>query len=755
MFGIKSLAGLFRRNICLAMALLSFFIGWITVKISKFKIFSLNINEIPMTLTFSITVYVLMWITSRWINSSRKVIYVKSKEFFQLVKLSMDISTEVLRKFMDARILSNAKYGGCLHKFLDVEKHNLYHQWQGSTPCCKCPAVGCTLRKSKTIKEWLFKIFYSGNPYEGIHVKFNGQRISEYCLDCFVPSQGLKVNSFDVTILSFFIKHFVPLSQKEMSSLNDIVSVRNSICHAMNTSSFHSKELENMWTKLSEALLIFTDSPSRNLLKDQIIMIKKVEFDSTDIEILEEKVERAGKMLEEIFKFVNQNCVTKDCMKETERRIVAHFNAKTECLHDDVKALKEGQEKTDDKLGILIERLDACIMEFHLSAQKTGKENSDSGELTDRLIDAVGQIDNENINEKLVVQNIEKISNTASDQDKFNVVSAKQSCIILNLVCSPKVLTNEYLFRDAVKLLFLDIIRAGNVDTSSPSTILFQLKFCSSLTQEEMEFIKDIVKKTAEESVSPTEIESKDALPQAEKESKQKFEVYKIAPLESQALFKPTGSGIIILTGDSRFSVESEIEVRFSDKMNKNLYRVPPEKVIQNVIEFKMPVPTNFSLRDPLYVSLYDKKKKIETSKVMVKLQPRSRTKQIETEEFCRLSSPKSGKFSKYLDIPSSSPRKGMAEMKNWISVESGFGSDREVEDQDDYNMDNQLHIDNICTEKTHKHRPVSKQDSFDIWDTAVEDLKIDENTGHSHRVSPPEIFVQSETIESDESEIE
>lgn len=459
-------------------------------------------------------------------------------------------------------------------------------------------------------------------------------------------------------------------------------------------------------------------------------------------------------MLEEICKFVNQNGVTKDCMKETERRIVAHFNAKTECLHDDVNALKEGQEKTDEKLGILMERLDAVIMEFRLSVKMKGKEKDDPGELTDRLIDAVGRIDNQNINEKLVVQNIEKISNTAGNQDKFNVVSAKQSCIILNLVCSPKVLTNEYLFRDAVKSLFSDIIRAGNVDTSSPSTILFQLKFCSPLTKEEIEFIKDIVKKTTEESISPIEIENKDALPQDEKENKQKFEVYKILPLDKQALSKPTGSGIIILTGESCIPVESEIEVRFSDKMNKKLFRVSPDKVIQNVVELKMPVHTNFCLRDPLYMSLYDKKKNIETSKVMVKI--RSRTKQIEIEEFCRLSSsPKSGKFSKYLDIPSSSPRTGMKKMKNWISVESGFGSNREVEDQDDYKMVNQLHVDNICTEKAHKHRSLSKQDSFHICDTAEEDLKIDENTGQSYRVSPPEIFVQSETIESDESEIE
>lgn len=107
MFGIKISTRHFGTS--LTMALLSFVVGLISVKMSKYEIFELKINEITMTLTFSIIIYVLMWITSRWINSSRKSINVKSKEFFQLVKLSMDISTEVLRKFMDSRILSNAK----------------------------------------------------------------------------------------------------------------------------------------------------------------------------------------------------------------------------------------------------------------------------------------------------------------------------------------------------------------------------------------------------------------------------------------------------------------------------------------------------------------------------------------------------------------------------------------------------------------------------------------------------------------------
>lgn len=49
-----------------------------------------------------------------------------SRKFIQLVKLSVDISTEVLGRVVESRILSN--YENSFSKFLDIEKHYLYHQ---------------------------------------------------------------------------------------------------------------------------------------------------------------------------------------------------------------------------------------------------------------------------------------------------------------------------------------------------------------------------------------------------------------------------------------------------------------------------------------------------------------------------------------------------------------------------------------------------------------------------------------------------
>lgn len=611
MFGIKSLAGYLRRNTTLTMALLAFFVGLISVKISTLEIFGLKINELTVTLTFAITIYVLMSGLRYWENATdRNVNNMDSrKEFFQLVKLSVDISSEVLRKLVNSKILSNAKYGGCLHKFLYYEKHYLYHQWQGSTPCCSCPSGGCTLRKSKHLKEWLFKILYSGNPQVGAHVKFNGHRISNYCLDCFKPNLGLTMNQFDVTILSFFIEHFVPLSPREFSSLNDVVAVRNLICHASNTSSFESKELESLWIKLREASLTLTDSLSRNLLKDQISMIKKVEFDKTDIELLKEKVEREGEMLEEICKFMNQNGVTKDFIKETEGRIVTHINTKIEGMEDDVKTIKDGQSKIVDQVKqIVTEQINAMHLEVHLYPAKKCIIGDGTGELTERLIVAVGRIDDENIDERSVVENITNNNDTDDNQDKFNVVSAKQSCIILNLECSSYVLKSEQSFRSAVRSLLSDIVRAGNIDTSSSSTIVLQLEFCSPLTEDEINIINDIV---------------------VREDVKQKnFEMYKISSFKSQVLEITNEYGIIIMTDESHIPAEADVEVRlWGDPLFPKCFPLRlTAKVVKNAIEFF--IPWNIFVYDNQpQVSVYNKRMKIETSKQTIKLKSSDNTK--------------------------------------------------------------------------------------------------------------------------------
>ncbi|CAG2251469.1 unnamed protein product [Mytilus edulis] len=321
----------------------------------------------------------------------------------------------------------------------------------------------------------------------------------------------------------------------------------------------------------SDASFTLTDSPSRNLLKDQISKLKKVEFDSADIETLKEKVEREGEMLEEICKFINQNGVTKDCIKD---------------LQHDVKALKEGhvefayeQGKICDKLGIIIEMLHAISMETHVYAEKKGTIEDDTFGMTEKLVDAVGRIDYKNIDERLVVENITKCSDTNDNQDNFKVVSAKQRCIILNLKCTPYVLKSEQSFRSAVKSLLSDIVQARNIDTDSPLTIVLQLKFCSPLTEDKINMIKNVVERERD----TTDVSSS----QGVKEIQKKLEVYKISSFKSQVLEMTNKYGIIILTDESHIPAEADVEVRLIG--GSNFHLALPAKVVKNVIEFEIP----------------------------------------------------------------------------------------------------------------------------------------------------------------------
>lgn len=106
-----------------------------------------NLSELPSDLNARIIItvitsliigpyFVLMkWPRKSWTHHRRSD-NTESRTFLQLMKLSMDISTEVLRRVVDSRILT--LHGGSFEKFLDDNKHFLFHQWQGSTPCCEC-----------------------------------------------------------------------------------------------------------------------------------------------------------------------------------------------------------------------------------------------------------------------------------------------------------------------------------------------------------------------------------------------------------------------------------------------------------------------------------------------------------------------------------------------------------------------------------------------------------------------------------------
>ncbi|CAG2217278.1 unnamed protein product [Mytilus edulis] len=100
-----------------------------------------------------------------------------------------------------------------------------------------------------------------------------------------------------------------------------------------------------------------------------------------------------------------------------------------------------------------------------------------------------------------------------------------------------------------------------------------------------------------------------------------KFEVYAIAPLTSSVSGSENDSHFIILTSDSYSPAESDIEIRFCDE--GDWYQTTKGKVIKNAIEFHFPGYSDaLSVNKTVYVSVYDKKRKIETSKKELTLLP-------------------------------------------------------------------------------------------------------------------------------------
>lgn len=485
---------------------------------------------------------------------------------------------------------------------------------------------------SKKLKKWLFENFFTDNriPHKG-HGKKIGHKITEYCLHCFVTNSNLIVDNLDITILSFLLEHFVRLSPKERSAFGDIVSTRNAICHARKTNCFDSKELENMWILLRDASLTLTDLPYRKLLKDQIDMLKKVEFDNSDIEILREKLEHEDKMLAEIYDCINQNNIT---LKETGDIIVSHIDTTKRCVEDEAQVIKEGQralssqlKETNEKLAVVIQSMKSMKAEFHIYAENKCFSEHSTSESIERSICAVGRIDDKSIDERSVVENITKNSHENEDHQKFMVESAKQSCIILNLACSQKVLKDEKSLKFALKSLLCDIVKAGNVDTDSPSTLVVQLIFCSPLTALEINIIKSSAVKSSnvkcDESVNADEVEA--ISPDLKRDAEcfavdrfQRLDIYKVSSA-SQVLTSINDPCFIILTNDSYLPNQSDIEVRIVCNRYYTQSVVSPT-VIKNVIEFKLPWHVMMILPSRLFISVFDKKRKIETSKQVLKV---------------------------------------------------------------------------------------------------------------------------------------
>lgn len=208
----------------------------------------------------------------------------EQRELMKLFKCVIDTGNEVLTAFFDLKVLSRPQYGGQFTKFLEDEKHFLYHQWeQKRTMCCACPKIGCSIRRVQKMMTWIFQKLYETNGKEDpAHVIKQGGCIQQLCLHKFV-TRNIAVHELDITVLSFFLRIFANMSASENLSLDTVSLCRSSICHSWSSKCFSMAELNKMWKDLETHLINLSEVRYQRIVCKQIQAYRKLEIDREEI----------------------------------------------------------------------------------------------------------------------------------------------------------------------------------------------------------------------------------------------------------------------------------------------------------------------------------------------------------------------------------------------------------------------------------------------------------------------------------------
>lgn len=213
----------------------------------------------------------------------------KSKRFLQVMKLSIDTSTEVVRILANQNLLQN--YGGSLTTFLQSKKHYFFHQWEKGRFTCVCSPAGCNIQRSKSMGNWLFKKIYSqnSNPVGG-HFIVRNKNIEQHCIHAYAVNPGLLIDTADITVLVFILRHCGALSVQQSKSLEDIAFIRNQMCHAFSTKQYTEMELDQMWNTLEQAILLLVPLSFKGIITEQIRLLTRVDFECEEIESMGRKI---------------------------------------------------------------------------------------------------------------------------------------------------------------------------------------------------------------------------------------------------------------------------------------------------------------------------------------------------------------------------------------------------------------------------------------------------------------------------------
>lgn len=177
----------------------------------------------------------------------------EEKKFLKLIKLSYDTSQKVTRAFTKTNVLND--FDNSLNKFLEVNKHTIYHCWCNYAKCCQCSLNFKSTNEKTLVKDQFTKLYDINSIYSPGHVIRTNNKIVQHCLCCINVNPNCSLDKLDITIMSTLLTNCATLSPTNEMRLKIIRKVRNKLSHVLSTTDFDKGRLEKWWTMLEEAVL--------------------------------------------------------------------------------------------------------------------------------------------------------------------------------------------------------------------------------------------------------------------------------------------------------------------------------------------------------------------------------------------------------------------------------------------------------------------------------------------------------------------
>ncbi|VDI64482.1 Hypothetical predicted protein [Mytilus galloprovincialis] len=211
---------------------------------------------------------------------------VQERKFFRLLKLSFDLSLNVIRAFMETNVLT-IHYAN-LDDFLNKHKHAIYHLWE-QVQCCDCVNKKNQEKLKRMLNEKQIKLLLTKtDDYVKGHIMYRDRRIHQVCICRFKIVDNCSIKSLDITLLHCLLNNFAVLKNDERTWINKIKDIRNNLAHVTSIKEFDVGRLQKWWDDLVGAILgLASKMPFTTyavMVEDQIGLLKKADLDTEDVE---------------------------------------------------------------------------------------------------------------------------------------------------------------------------------------------------------------------------------------------------------------------------------------------------------------------------------------------------------------------------------------------------------------------------------------------------------------------------------------